>query len=88
MDELRFYVSFNSISVISGRRKGEHEQTSAALVRKESRLQWDANPRTRDPKSGTLTVPPRLRFGTKRASEQLFQSKVTIKLTSNKLIKY
>ena len=44
MDELEFYVPFNSISIISRRWKGEHERHCAMKVREESRLQRDLTP--------------------------------------------
>ena len=48
MDELGFYVTFNNISVMSGRWKGEHERFCAmkrSLGLEETRLQRDSNPR-------------------------------------------
>ena len=59
---LQMSNGFNRISVISGRRKGEHErlcEMKRRLVAEESRLQRDSNPRARDPKSGAQTAWPR-----------------------------
>ena len=60
---LQMSYSFNHISVISGRWKGEHERLCVMkrhLVGEESRLQRDSNPQPRDPKSGALTAWPHL----------------------------
>ena len=53
---LGFYVPFKSISVISGRWKGELERLCAmkCYVREESLLMRDSNPRPGDPKLGPL----------------------------------
>ena len=72
---VRVLRPFNSISVISGRWKGEHERLCAMKRRLGSGrisplagfdLQRDSNPRPREPKSGALTARPRGRFIVKR----------------------
>ena len=65
MQEVRFNVPFNSISVISGRWKGEHEKLCAMKRRLGSEKILPPagfKPGTRDPKSGALTSRTRGRF--------------------------
>ena len=83
MDDLRFYVSFNSNSVILGRWKGKHERLCAMNCRLGSeapRLQRDSNLRSRDPKSGAL-----MHFKEKKQKNQ-FAIKCTTR--HSKLLKF
>ena len=67
MDGLEFYVPFNSISVISGQWKGEHER----LCTTRCRLGSERILQPLDPKLGALTARPRGHFlstGDKRLS--------------------
>ena len=54
MDELGFYLSFNSISVVSEGWKDEHERLCA--MKRLFRLLRDWNPSPRDPKFGVLSA--------------------------------
>ena len=65
MDELWFNIPFNSISLISGRWKGEQEKLCAMKRRLGLEIilpPAGLEPGTCDPKSGVLTALPRGRF--------------------------